>query len=300
MMPRGAEVMPLMLIDKESFLKKLDRIPDLPTLPVVALKVNKMLMDADVSVKKLSQVIEKDQAMVSKLLRLVNSAFYGFQSRINNISHAVTILGFSTVRNAVVSISVVDAFSGKDAFEGFSMSDFWKHSVAVAVAGRQLAQQSRRMTPDEAFVAGILHDVGKLVLAQHYQELFRDLWITMQDDGMSFYDAEKTLLPVTHATIGGKLAEKWQLPASLVEPIAHHHAIDTAATNLDSTMVVYAADFIVNHYWTGLDRPQGQSDMDPDVAKVLAPELDTVTQWFPAVASEIEEACSFFIEPEGQ
>ena len=126
-------------MDKTTFLKKLDRIPDLPTLSIVDLEVNKMLQDVDVSISKLSETIEKDQAMISKILRLVNSAFYGFQSKINSISHAITILGFSTVRNAVVSIAVVDAFSGKEALEDFDISDFWKHSVAVAVTGRHMA-----------------------------------------------------------------------------------------------------------------------------------------------------------------
>ncbi|MBW2107513.1 MAG: HDOD domain-containing protein [Deltaproteobacteria bacterium] len=287
--------MPSMLIDKEAFLRKLDRIPDLPTLPVVAFKVNKMLMDDDVNVRKLSETIEKDQAMVSKLLRLVNSAFYGFQSKIDNISHAITILGFSTVRNAVVSISVVDAFSGREAFEEFSLSDFWKHSVAVAVTGRQLAQRSRLAVPDEVFVAGILHDVGKLVLAQHYQELFRDVWIAVQDEGLSFHEAEKALLPVDHAHIGGVLAAKWHLPEKLVEAIAYHHAVGTAENNGNAVMTVSAADFLVHRFWSEKkagDRPEP----DQPAAEALAAEIESADQWFPGVAAEIEQACSFFVE----
>lgn len=288
--------MPSMLMDKETFLKKLDRIPDLPTLPVVAFKVNKMLMDDDVSVRKLSETIEKDQAMVSKLLRLVNSAFYGFQSKIDNISHAITILGFSTVRNAVVSISVVDAFSGREAFEEFSLTDFWKHSVAVAVTGRQLAQRSRLAVQDEVFVAGILHDVGKLVLAQHYQELFRDVWIAVQDEGLSFHEAEKQLLPVDHAHIGGVLAAKWHLPEKLVEAIACHHAAAPPGDNGKAVMTVSAADFLVHRFRSG---KQADNRKAPPccAAEALAAEIESADQWFSGVAAEIEQACSFFMEP---
>jgi HD-like signal output (HDOD) protein len=112
-------------METKTFLSKLDRIQEIPTLPVVALKVNKLLQDYDTSIKVLSKTIEKDQAMVTKILRLVNSAFYGFRSRIGNIPHAVTILGFNTVRNAVVSISAVEAFSGKGASRYFDIVDFW-------------------------------------------------------------------------------------------------------------------------------------------------------------------------------
>ena len=94
-------------MDAQTFLKNLDSIPDIPTLPTIVIKVNKMLQDYDTSIKNLRKVIEKDQAMVTKILRLVNSTFYGFRSRITNISHAVIILGFNTIRNAVVSVSII-------------------------------------------------------------------------------------------------------------------------------------------------------------------------------------------------
>jgi len=286
-------------MDKETFFKKLDRIPDLPTLPVVAFKVNKMLQDVDVSIRKLSEAIEKDQAMVSKILKLVNSAFYGFRSKINTISHAITILGFNTVRNAIVSIAVVDAFSGKDAFEAFDITEFWKHSVAVAVTGRHMAEKTRLGTPDEAFVAGILHDVGKLVLAQYFKELFGQVWTSIQDEGLSFYEAEKKLLPADHAQVGGRLVKKWQLPASLVEAITYHHAVKKSATNFNLLVLVHASDHIVNNYKTGSSEGLELSGLFPEAARIMAAELKALPEWFPAVETEIENACEFFIEDGG-
>ncbi|MBN1843866.1 MAG: HDOD domain-containing protein [Deltaproteobacteria bacterium] len=283
-------------MDKEAFLKKLDNIPNLPTLPVIAFKVNKMLQDDDVSIRMLSETIEKDQAMVSKILKLVNSAFYGFRSKINTISHAITILGLSTIRNAIVSIAVVDAFSGKEAFEGFDITDFWKHSVAVAVTGRHMAEKTRLSAPDEAFVAGILHDVGKVVLAQYFQEPFGQLLTCVRDDGLSFYEAEKKLLPADHAQIGGRLVKKWQLPASLVETITYHHAVMKSAINVNPIMVVHASDYVVNNYKTDSQDGLELSGLFPEAAKIMAAELKALPDWFPAVATEIEQACDFFIE----
>jgi putative nucleotidyltransferase with HDIG domain len=283
-------------MDKETFLRKLDAIPDLPTLPVVALKVNKMLQDENVSIKSLSTTIEKDQAMVSKILRLVNSAFYGFRSQINTISHAITILGFSTVRNAIVSIAVMDVFPGKDPFDGFDMTRFWKHAVAVAVTGRNLAEKSRLVPPDEAFVAGILHDVGKVVLAQYFTEIFAGLWKSIQEEGCSFCEAEKKFSPVGHAHIGGKLAKRWQLPVSLLEAIAYHHVIKKSAVGVNLIHLIHVSDHIVNNAHGGEIDKMSFSKLDPDAAMVLAIQLKHVSEWFPTVSQEIEEAWRFFIE----
>ena len=281
---------------KETFLKKLDRIPDLPTLPVMALKVNKMLQDEDVSVKSLSATIEKDQVMVSKILKLVNSAFYGFRSQIDTISHAITILGFSTIRNAIVSIGVMDAFAGKEPFDGFDMTRFWKHALAVAVTGRNLAEKSRLALPDETFVAGILHDVGKVVLAQYFKEIFTEIWKSMREEGCSFCESEKRFSPIGHAHIGGKLAKRWQLPVSLVEAIAYHHVIKKSAVSVNLIYLVHISDLIVNNAHDGEMDQASFSTADPDAAKELVVSLKHVSEWFPAVSKEIEEACQFFIE----
>ncbi|MBE9547516.1 MAG: HDOD domain-containing protein, partial [Proteobacteria bacterium] len=173
-------------MDAQTFLKKIDHIKDIPTLPAVAVKVNSMLRDYDTSINKLSETIEKDQAIVSKILRLVNSAFYGFQSRVSSIPHAMVLLGFSTVRNAVISVSVIGAFSKKGKFEGFDIRDFWVHSVAVAVTSRHLSEKSRLVMPDEAFVAGLLHDVGKVILAQYFSDLFSQVWTSVSKEGIPF------------------------------------------------------------------------------------------------------------------
>ena len=283
-------------MDKQTFLNKLDHMRDIPTLPTVAVAVNRMLQDCDTSIRELSKTVEKDQAIVSKLLRLVNSAFYGFQAKINTISHAVTVLGFNTVRNAVVSVSIIEAFSGKDATEDFDITHFWKHSIAVAVTGRNLAEDTRLASPDEAFVAGILHDVGKLVLAQYFKDLFSQVWTSIQNNGLSFYEAEKQLLPADHAQIGGHLAKKWHLPVNLIEAVAYHHVVRKSAINLELLMLVHVADFIVNHYKIGSHGEPDLSGIHPEAAKRMAIQLEAVSDWFPGAANEIDAACQFFLE----
>ena len=287
-------------MDTQTFLKKLDRIQEIPTLPVVALKVNKMLEDYDTSIKALSNTIEKDQAVVSKILKLVNSAFYGFSSKISSIPHAITILGFNTVRNAVISVSVIDTFSAKDAFEGFNVTEFWKHSIAVAVTSRNIAEKTKLVCPDEVFVAGLLHDVGKVVMAQYFTELFAQVLEQTRENNLSFYQAEKKLLPANHAHIGAHLAKRWQLPGGLIEAIRYHHAVRSTVPKLNLLLTVHVSDFIVNNYCFESETDLDFSMTSPVARKVMDSTLSTVSSWYPIVATEIDSACEFFLEGEAK
>jgi putative nucleotidyltransferase with HDIG domain len=278
------------------FFKKLEGIPDIPTLPNIVFKVNKMLEDSEVSIKKLSAMLEKDQAMVTKILKLVNSSFYGFRSRINNISHAVIILGFNTVRNALVSVSIIKAFSREKPGARFDITDFWKHSIAVAVTSRYLSEQGKLDSPDDCFVAGLLHDIGKVILAQHFTELFDRVWESVKGDGKSFFEAERKLLPVNHAQIGGYLTKTWQFPDALIDSIAYHHAIRKSVSGLNQLLIVHTADHLVNNYQGNSGTVSNLSSLDPEAKRLLFRQVDTVSDWFPDIATEIESACEFFLK----
>ncbi|MBU0769781.1 MAG: HDOD domain-containing protein [Proteobacteria bacterium] len=277
-------------------LKKLDRIEDLPTLPAVAMEVNKMLLDYDTTIDKLSDIIEKDQAMVSKILKLVNSAFFGLRGKISNISHAIVVLGFNTIRNAVVSISIIDAFSVKEGLDGFDITDFWKHSLAVAVTSKYLAEKTGIHPADDCFVAGLLHDMGKIVLLQHFKDLFQKVWQAVKENNLSFYEAEKREIPVDHARIGGHLARKWQLPTALVDAIQYHHAVRPNADDQHLLIIIHAADIIVNAYTEDSKDNLELSGIHPDVLTIMGSQFDTLSDWYPDVLLEIESACKFFLE----
>jgi len=277
-------------------LKKLDQIEDLPTLPAVAIEVNKMLLDYDTTIDKLSDTIEKDQAMVSKILKLVNSAFFGLRGKISNISHAIVVLGFNTIRNAVVSISIIDAFSVKEGLDGFDITDFWKHSLAVAVTSKYLAEKTGIHPADDCFVAGLLHDMGKIVLLQHFKDLFQKVWQAVKENNLSFYEAEKREIPVDHARIGGHLARKWQLPTALVDAIQYHHAVRPNADDQHLLMIIHAADIIVNVYAKDSKDNLELSGIHPDVLTIMESQFDTLSDWYPDVLLEIESACKFFLE----
>jgi HD-like signal output (HDOD) protein len=126
-------------MDENQFLEKLNRIKNIPTLPSVVFELNRLLQDPDTTIARISQAIEKDQATALKILKLVNSAFYGFKSKVSDVRSAVIMLGFNAVRNAIVSVSVIEAFGNKIKLQDFDMTDFWKHSLAVAVTSKSIS-----------------------------------------------------------------------------------------------------------------------------------------------------------------
>jgi putative nucleotidyltransferase with HDIG domain len=195
-------------------------------------ELNKYLQDPDTSIKTVCETVEKDQAITLKILRLVNSAFYGFKSKISDLRNAIILLGYSAVRNAIVSLSVINSFSSKRvALMNFDITQFWKHSLAVAVTSKNIAQLSKKESPDTCFVGGLLHDIGKVILAQYFHDLFEQVWTTLQDEHVSFYEAEKRKLPIDHTIIGAHLASKWQLPEGLIEAIRWHHEFQPQSKN---------------------------------------------------------------------
>ncbi len=285
-------------MDSKTMMKKLERIEDLPTLPTILFEVNALLEDVNTSAKKLSDTIAKDQSMAVKILKLVNSAFYGFRSTVSDISNAVVLLGFNTVRNSVISVSIIKAFSDKNDLEGFDITEFWKHSIAVAVTSKRLAEKCRVEAPDNCFVAGLLHDIGKLVLSQYFEDLFKRVWITSQKENLVFYEAEKKEISVKHPMIGSLLAKRWQFPDYLVDAIKCHHVIRKNVSNYELLLMVYGADVIVNHHKIEPDNPIDLSVVHPDAVEMLGSYMEKTIDWYAKLRAEIESASEFFLKEE--
>jgi len=203
-------------MDEQQIIKKLDGIKDIPTLPAIVFELNKYLRDSNTSIKTVCDTIEKDQAITLKILKLVNSAFYGFKSKISDLRNAVVLLGYNAVRNAIVSLSVINSFPKNLSLKDFDISQFWKHSLAVAVTSKNIAQLSKKESPDNCFVGGLLHDTGKVILAQYFPDLFETVWSTLQTEHLTFYEAEQKSLPIDHSKIGAHLAAKWMRSAGIM------------------------------------------------------------------------------------
>jgi len=285
-------------MDEQEILKKLDSIKDIPTLPTIVFELNKLLRDPDTSIQTVCDTIEKDQAITLKILKLVNSAFYGFKSKISDLRNAVALLGYNAVRNAIVSLSVINSFPKRVALMDFDISLFWKHSLAVAVTSKNIAQLSKKESPDNCFVGGLLHDTGKVIMAQYFPELFEAVWSKQQNEQISFYESEQKALPIDHTKIGAHLADKWQLPQGLVDAIRWHHEFQPEIKSANFVKNIYLANFIVNAYDLDPELRLDLSKMHPDVIKFMMNMMEDVEDWYTGLTSEIEAAYELFLETE--
>jgi HD-like signal output (HDOD) protein len=198
------------------------RITDLPTLPAMMATITRLMQDPRTSAEELGRAIATDPALVSKVLKLVNSAFYGFPGRISTITQAIVILGFSTIRNVVLTTSVLKAFN-KGGAGGLDLGRFWEHSLLTGAIARSLAVERDANFIEETFIAGLLHDMGRIVLSQKLPAEFEKVLAVKQKAGIPQLAAEQSVLHLTHGDIGGWLARKWNLPMPFVEVMRLHH-----------------------------------------------------------------------------
>ena len=183
--------------------------------------------------------------------------------------------------------------------EGLDIREFWTHSVGVAVTSRSMAEKTRLFTPEDCFIAGLLHDVGKIVLAQYFPDIFKRVWARIREGNTSFYEAEKEELPVDHAMIGGYLTKKWQLPARLVDTIKYHHSLNTGAIEPNLLMIIHAADIIFNNYMSVSKEWPNLTSLPQDFLPALRGHIVDVKDWFPDLSVEINSACDFFLKELG-
>jgi putative nucleotidyltransferase with HDIG domain len=223
--------------------KILNRIDELPTLPSVVEQINTLLQNPKTSAEEVGQAILTDQAIASKVIKLVNSAFYGFPGRINTITHAIVILGFNTVRNIVLTASIISAFKTKIKHQEFDLTSFWKHSVATGAYALTIARLFGHKNTEEIFLAGLIHDIGKLIEFIYLPDEFEQMLTLAQSKKMPLRDAEKEVLRVTHDVLGAMLGNTWKLPDYLKDVMTWHHN-PSQAKNQQLTEIVHIADII--------------------------------------------------------
>ncbi|UCH94559.1 MAG: HDOD domain-containing protein [Candidatus Aminicenantes bacterium] len=195
----------------------------LPTLPVLFSRLNKMLENPFISSKKIADLIMKDQAMMSKILRLSNCAIYSKRQEITNLTNAVTFLGTTIIRNLILQISVVRIFRFHDDIPGFNINTFWEHSLGAAYFTNTLVKKLNLPPSDDYYAAGLLHDIGKLAIYQFYPEKFKAIVKKQLNQGLVDYEAEEEVLGVGHQDVGRFLAEKWRFKQEITAAIRDHH-----------------------------------------------------------------------------
>ncbi len=232
-------------VSKEQHIKVITRrIQSLPTLPPVVKKLTTMVESPDVTAKDVGKLISSDQVLSAKVLKLVNSSFYGLSGKVSSISHAVILLGFNVIKGVVLSASVFDIMEK-------SMVGLWEHSLGAAIISGTISRNLGLSDPEEISTAALLHDIGKVLVRVSLSEDYDRIVRITGEQGRPFREAELEVLGVDHADIGSWLSREWGLPRQLIVPITYHHDPDNAPGLQDRVAVVHIADSLAHAFGVG-------------------------------------------------
>jgi putative nucleotidyltransferase with HDIG domain len=231
-------------MDRKDLKEKLLKIGDLATLPVVAYNVMQLTQNPKASAMDVGKAISQDPALASKVLKIANSSFYGFPRKISTINNAIVLLGFSNIRNIVISAGIIDAYKGGKSSGSFDRTEFWKHSLACGITSKIIASTVGLKSSEEAFIWGLLHDFGKIVMDTYIHEEFSQVAHHAKTNGMLIVDAEQKLLGFNHTTVGTLVARKWNMPPALLKVIRYHHNPALDYNSLRISSIVHLADIL--------------------------------------------------------
>jgi putative nucleotidyltransferase with HDIG domain len=269
---------------REEVASVLRDIKSLPTLPVVTMKILQMSEDPNISLASVGEIVEKDPVIATRLLKLVNSPFYGVRREVTSIHQTLLILGFSSVKNLVLSSSVTDLFVSSDNAKGVNRRELWKHSIATAIAARTIAKRRRLADPEVAFTSGLIHDVGKVVIDSHFHEESEGIIQEMELTGEPMYVVESALLGVSHAEVGSYLAGRWNLPDILRSAVGFHHNPTEDSDGQSIASLIAVADKMARELGVG-----GGGGADPVIEEDVLSLCKLDLSLYEAIRDELNE-----------
>lgn len=232
------------LLTTDRLKRLVSRMAALPSLPSLYHQLIEELNAEDADIKSIERIISQDLSMSAKMLQMVNSAFFGLRQKVTNVGRAVFLLGLDTIKGLAMASHVFCSIS-QSRVKHFSLDELWRHSLAVGGGAKQLAvgESSESQTIDYAFAAGMLHDIGKLILASELPSQYRQVIELYENGEMTLPEAERTVLGATHAEIGAYLLGIWGLPDPILEGVAYHHApANCRIAGFSSLLAVHIAD----------------------------------------------------------
>lgn len=252
-------------------------VDGVPSLPQVTRRILDIVDDPASTPRQLHDIILHDPALAARVLKVVNSAFYGVPRRVGSIERAILVLGATGVKTVSIAASLGALFAGTAICDGFTAKDLWLHSIAVAVATRDLARTTKLSFPDEAFLAALVHDIGLLVAVQARPDELRSVCHAVRTRGGDFCDLERQFIGFDHQELGMGLAARWRLPASCQLAIGYHHRPHAGAAGWGRPLVslVRIADTLCCHggygfNLTGLAQPLDLDALRPTQVDPLA------------------------------
>lgn len=274
--------------------KRLKKVKELATLPLVANNVIQLTQSPKSSALEVGEAISQDAALASKVLRIANSAFYGFPREITTIHLSIVVLGFANIRNIVLTASISDMMSGKVKNRYFDREAFWKHSIACAITSKLLAKRLGFKNDEEVFLWGLLHDLGKIILDSHFRKEFTEVVHLVKKENILIRDAEKRVLGFDHAEVGGIVCERWNLPPALIKCIKLHHTPTLANESIRMVSIVHVADILCRALGLGNGGDGKIPCVDEEAWKLLLIDKKMIKGLFNQMEEEVDNATAFF------
>jgi len=265
--------------------RDITKIDNLPTLPTVYTEVEGLCKNPDVSADELSKVIETDPSISLKLLNLANSAFFGFSRQIKSVRDAISLLGNQTVQNSVLNIAIFEATKDLKNSAGLDKNAFWLHSAAVGACARVLTEKLNLDRP-ESFTAGIIHDMGKIILDALYTDFFAEAIARVQSSDLTLYQAEEETIGLNHCQIGRELCENWNLPVELIEAVSYHHRPSSAEKDSQMASLIHLGDILSRKFGVG----SGGDSQVPEPMPGAFKRLQITEEQLEALEPEMQEA----------
>jgi len=266
-----------------------ENVTKVPALPQIVITLLELLQDPETSASQIEELIHKEPGLAAQVLKLVNSAFYAMPTPIGDIKRAVTILGFREIKNIVVANSISKAFKGLKFSKSFNMTTFWRHSLVNACVTRFMAENSKKKVEGDAFTLGLLHDIGKLILAAYAPETMEEIIKIAAEKEISFYDAEALHMSTNHTEIGAWLSEKWKMPPSLTDSIRNHHNPEHFEKNV-LTASAHFGNYIASVKKMRCDGSIERMPLNNTVWNILGLQRDALRNVLESVNKEIQAA----------
>lgn len=260
---------------------------DLVSAPTTYARLDALISDPDSAIDDISAVINTDPALTTRLLKIVNSPFYGFPSQIKTISRAITIIGTRELTHLVLATSVMNAFRGIPS-NLMDMDTFWRHSLACAITAKYLAEATHQNQPEQYFIAGLLHNIGSLVLYQSVPELAREAINSARFGHEVLHEAEKRLIGFDHGEVGAALIQSWRLPESLAVVARYHHAPSSAPQPAIDVNIVHIADVLVSSVPFGHNGDQHVPPLDSQAWQSLNLETSAIESLLANVSDQLD------------
>ena len=264
----------------------------LPEMPQVAMRVSQMMEDPNVSADQIGEVIKVDPGMTSQILKLCNSAAYRLKRQVSIIKEAVAILGFKALKSMVYTIISKVALDRPVSGYSLDEGDLWYNSLTCAVYARHIAQRERFVDPELAFTAGLLRDIGKIVLGQHVGANYPEIEQLAVSQQLNFHEAEEQVLGFSHSMVGQRVAEKWKLPDTIVKVIRYHHKPIAFPEGLDSKertliTIVHLADVFTMMVGRGMGSDGMMYSLDMEALAAVG--IDTSGEHLEVLLGELVE-----------